>query len=356
MIPFDPTRRRSSVLLEKNAVNYLVVRGSPDEMIVLDPTLSDEQRKNILQWIEEQGVLGRRTLAISMQKWDKGLQYTEEDEENNIKITGIISFADQLKATTKSVVKQANDLGVRLVVLTGDDPIVAGAVAYDANIINNREDVITGEAFDNLSIDQKRIELSRINVYARVSPKQKFEIIQLLQENQLVGFLGEGINDAPALKAANVSLVVESASDIARDASDIILLKSDLGTIIHGVIQGRKTFANSITYMRATLLSNFGNFFAVAFASLLIPYLPMLPVQLLLVNLLSDFPMFSISTDNVGKEELLSPKQYNAKDIIVIASILGVISTLFDFVMFGIFQPLGEAPLQTYWFIGSILS
>lgn len=355
-IPFDPTRRRSSVLIEKSAVNYLVVRGSPEEMIVLDPTLSDEQRKNILEWIEQQGILGRRTLAVSMQKWEKDPQYTEEDEENHIKIRGIVSFADHLKATTKSVVKQANDLGVRLVVLTGDDPIVAGAVAHDANIINNREDVITGEAFDKLSIDQKRIELSRTNVYARVSPKQKFEIIQLLQENQLVGFLGEGINDAPALKASNVSLVVESASDIARDASDIILLKSDLGTIIEGVIQGRKTFANSITYMRATLLSNFGNFFAVAFASLLIPYLPMLPVQLLLVNLLSDFPMFSISTDNVGKEELLRPQQYNAKDIIVIASILGVISTLFDFVMFGIFQSMGEAPLQTYWFIGSILS
>ncbi|MDF1520420.1 MAG: HAD-IC family P-type ATPase [Brevefilum sp.] len=356
-IPFDPSRRRSSVLVEKDENQFLIVRGSPEEMILLDPSFSEDDRLSILQWLQQQGKLGRRTLAISMKKWEKGgEEYSVEDEETNIKISGIVSFSDQLKPTTRSVVEQANELGVRLVVLTGDDPIVAGAVAYDANITDNRENVITGENFDKLSLGEKRVELSRTNVYARVSPKQKYEIIQLLQEEYLVGFLGEGINDAPALKAANVSLVVESASDIAREASDIILLKSDLGTIIDGVIQGRKTFYNSLTYIRATLLSNFGNFFAVAFASLIIPYLPMLPVQLLLVNLLSDFPMFSISTDNVGKEELLRPKQYDSRDIIVIASILGVISTLFDFAMFGIFQRLGEAQLQTYWFIGSILS
>jgi Mg2+-importing ATPase len=196
--------------------------------------------------------------------------------------------------------------------------------------------------------------VKRLNVFARVSPKQKFEIIQLLQESYLVGFLGEGINDAPALKIANVSLVVDSASDIARETSDIVLLKHDLGVIIDGIVEGRKAFAKTVTYIRATILSNFGNFFAMAFASFIIPYLPMLAVQILTVNLLSDFPMISISTDNVSIKDLKNPKNYNTKDIIIIALLLGIVSTLFDFIIFGTFQRFGEGILQTSWFVGSI--
>ena len=131
-------------------------------------------------------------------------------------------------------------------------------------------------------------------------------------------------------------------------------LKHDLGVIVDGIIEGRKTFANTVTYIRATLLSNFGNFFAVAFASMIIPYLPMLPVQILLLNLLSDFPMFSISTDNVSDKDLGNPKTYNTRDILIIAVFLGIVSTLFDFIIFGTFQRFGEKFLQTNWFIGSV--
>jgi len=158
------------------------------------------------------------------------------------------------------------------------------------------------------------------------------------------------------LKSAHVSLVVESAADIARETADIILLKQDLGVIIKGIYEGRKVFQNTVNYIRATLLSNFGNFYAVAFASLIIPYLPMLPVQLLTLNLLSDFPMFSISTDNVAEKDLQNPKNYNTREIILIASLLGVVSTLFDFITFGYFQRFGEQMLQTYWFIGSVIT
>ena len=352
--PFDPSRRRNSALVEKDGRKILIVRGSPEEMVALDRSLSQDEKHAVLSWIARQGENGRRTLAVSAVPWEGGSQYQEVDEEQNIRISGIISFVDELKPTTKAVVQKAKDLGVRIVVLTGDDPVVAGAVGYDAKIIESSQNVMTGAEFDALSADEKDSVVKRINIFARVSPRQKFEIIQLLQKSFQVGFLGEGINDAPALKAANVSLVVESASDIARETADIVLLKHDLGVIIEGIVEGRKAFSNTLTYIRATLLSNFGNFYAVAFASLLIPYLPMLPVQILLVNLLSDFPMFSISTDNVSEKDLRNPKNYNTKDIIVIASLLGLVSTLFDFIIFGTFQRYGEGILQTYWFIGSI--
>ncbi len=353
-IPFDPERRRNSVLVGIDGVKKLVSRGSPEDMIALDKNIGQKEKQSILSWMSSQGKLGRRTLAISIVDWNNGGSYSEKDEENNISICGLISFVDEIKPTTKDTVEKAKSLGVRIVVLTGDDPVIAGAVASEAGIINESADVLTGAQFEELSDDEKEGSVKHINVFARVSPKQKFEIIKLLQKNSLVGFLGEGINDAPALKAANVSLVVESAADIAREASDIVLLKHDLGVIIDGIIEGRKAFAKTVTYIRATLLSNFGNFFAVAFASLIIPYLPMLPVQILMVNLLSDFPMFSISTDNISVKDLKNPKNYNTKEIIIIALALGVISTLFDFIIFGTFQRFGESILQTNWFIGSI--
>lgn len=354
-IPFDPTRRRNSVLVENEGEKEIIVRGSPEEMIALDENLSPTEKREVLEWIRSQGRLGRRTLAISMVPWTATeSDYDESTEATNISICGIVSFVDSLKPTTKSVIAKANELGVRLVVLTGDDPVVAGAVGVEANIIDDPGDVITGAEFDVHSDAEKFGLVQKYSIFARVSPRQKFEIIKLLQENFLTGFLGEGINDAPALKAADVAIVVESASDIARDTADIVLLEHDLGVIIDGIVEGRKTFYNTVTYIRATLLSNFGNFYAVAFASLIIPFLPMLPVQILLLNLLSDFPMISISMDNVNETRLRRPTSYNTKGILVLASILGIVSTLFDFIIFGTFLRMGEGILQTNWFIGSV--
>jgi Mg2+-importing ATPase len=193
-------------------------------------------------------------------------------------------------------------------------------------------------------------------VFARVTPAQKYEIIQTLQRTRTVGFLGEGINDAPALKLAGVSLVVESAADIAREAADIILLQKNLEVIIEGIRSGRAVFANSVKYLKATLSSNFGNFYAIAIVSLFIPFLPMLPLQILLVNLLSDFPMISIATDTVDEAELSRPGHYDLKEIVLIATLLGVVSTVDDFAFFAIFVGEGAPVLQTSWFIGSILT
>ena len=188
-----------------------------------------------------------------------------------------------------------------------------------------------------LSEEDKRKALDEYQVFARVLPEQKFEIIKILQEKYNVGYLGDGINDAPALKVAGVSLVVANASDIAREAADIVLLKNDLNVIVEGIKEGRTIFANSSKYIKATLASNFGNFYAVAIASLIIDFLPMLPLQILLLNLLSDFPMIAIATDRVDKEELLSPKKYQVKNIIIVATIFGILKSVFEFIFFAMF-------------------
>lgn len=353
-IPFDPNRRRNSALVEKEGKRMLVTRGSPEEMIALDNGINEKEKTRVMEWIAAQGKLGRRTLGVSIAEDFRSDDYNEQSEAAHIHVRGIISFVDNLKPTTKKVVKKAAELGVRLVILTGDDPVVAGAVALEAGITSDPEAVMTGTAFDRLTDSEKKHAVESTQIFARVSPKQKYEILGLLMEKYQTGFLGEGINDAPALKLAHVSLAVESAADIARDSADIILLQQELEVIIEGIFEGRRTFHNTVNYIRATLLSNFGNFYAVAFASLLIPYLPMLPVQILLLNLLSDFPMFSISTDNVNSKDLQNPKTYNTKDIILVASVLGIVSTLFDFIIFSVFQRFEPGVLQTSWFIGSI--
>jgi Mg2+-importing ATPase len=179
----------------------------------------------------------------------------------------------------------------------------------------------------------------------------------LLQKRYEVGFLGEGINDAPALKLANVGIVVESASDISRDSADIVLLEKDLNVIIEGIKSGRATFENTIKYIKTTLISNFGNFYTIAIVSLFIPYLPMLPGQILLLNLLSDFPMIAISTDRVDEDQMRRPKSYKIGEILAISVILGIVSTIFDFIFFFVFNnPADPRLLQTNWFIGSVLT
>jgi len=243
-----------------------------------------------------------------------------------------------------------------VVIITGDSSEVAGSVAKEIGLLEDKKKVITGSEFEKLNIAQKHKAVEEYSVFARIVPEQKHQIISLLEEKYYTGFLGEGINDAPALKAANVAVVVDGASDIAKEAADIVLLKNDLEVVLDGITEGRRVFANTSKYITATMASNFGNFFAVAIITPFINYLPMLPMQILLINLLTDFPMIMVATDNVGKEELKQPRKYNLRKFAYQALSFGFLSTAFDFVMFNTFFRQGEASLQTYWFIESVLS
>ena len=354
-MPFDPDRRRNSVLVSHDGEQTLVVRGAP-ETILPATTLRDDERRHIEEWVSGQGRQGHRVLSVGRKARPSSNSYTEQDETTGLEYLGTISFVDPIKPTTIPAIQKAQSLGVRIKILTGDGPDVAGAVAQEVGLAHSYADVMTGTDLEALPQEEQHEAVNRLNVFARVSPQQKFHIIRLLEEQYEVGFLGEGINDAPALKAANVALVVNDAADVAREAADIVLLQKSLQVIVDGIREGRQVFANTVKYIKATLGSNFGNFYAIAIASLLIDFLPMLPLQILLLNLLSDFPMIAVATDSVDDSELRRPKGYHVRDIALFAMVLGGVSSVFDFLYFGIFVRTGAESLQTYWFMGSILT
>ncbi|RJR29091.1 HAD family hydrolase [Candidatus Microgenomates bacterium] len=352
-IPFDPDRRLSSVLIESNGSNKIVARGAAEVMLKLCK-LTKPEKLRVEEWILKQESNGNRVLVVGEKHTDKNNFSTTD--ERGFSLVGAVSFTDPVKATVKEAIELAQKLNVEVKILTGDSAIVAGAISRKIGLIEDSAQVLTGDVFEKMSNPQQHDAVNKYAIFARVTPDQKYRIIELLRETKRVGFLGEGINDAPALKIADVGLVVKEASDIATEAADIILLKRSLKVIIEGVVEGRKVFTNTTKYITSTLASNFGNFFAVAAASLLVPFLPMLPIQILLLNLLSDFPMIAIATDNVDKQTTLVPRGYDMKDIIASAVVFGAVSTLFDFIFFGVFQPSGASTLYSAWFIGSTLT
>ena len=354
-VPFDPIRKRNAVLLEHENNSELVVRGAYEEVVKLCNKISAKMSKEHSQFILEQGKNGHRVLALA-HKNIKTKSCDIKNEEKELELVGLISFYDPLKESSLEALEKAEALGVKIKILTGDSKEVSGAIGRQTGLIINEKMVLTGEEFMALSEPEQKEAANKYSIFARVSPEQKYAIIETLQKTYTVGFLGEGINDAPALKVAHVGMVVSNASDVAREAADIILLQKSLSVIIDGIEEGRRVFANNVKYLKATMASNFGNFYAVVVASFLAGYLPMLPIQLLLLNLLSDFPMMSIANDSVDQKELEKPRHYNIKDIFLVCTVLGIISTLFDFFFFGVFFQFGADTLRSNWFIASVLT
>jgi Mg2+-importing ATPase len=339
--PFDPALRSNGAKVRHvDGALLHIRRGSPEYFI--------EQgliRKDVVEeWLTSEEAQGRRVLGLS---YDSG---------EGMRFGGFVSFADTLKPSTQKTLEHARDLNVAVTIVTGDSRLVAEAIGRQVGLVTTPTEVMEASAFFALPAPEQYERIGKIRVFARTTPEQKLALIRLLKERYTVGFLGEGINDAAALKAANVSLVVQSASDVARETADIVLLKSNLGVIIEGIRLGRETHANTIKYIRATLISNFGNFYSVAIASLFITFLPMLPKQLLLLNLLSDFPMMAIAFDRVSKAEIARPQKYDFRALYIIFITLGLVSTVFDFMWFGLFYREGQEVLQTNWFIGSVLT
>jgi len=356
MIPFDPERRRNSVLYEDGAKKTsVIVRGAPEEILARSSDVDAYTTKHLLEWVAERGRLGERVLAVAEKPFSHNQAYSLYAEQG-LSFVGLLSFADTLKPSARKTIKEARALHVAVKIITGDSKEVSGTVGHAVGLIDNREEVITGKELSEMSESKRRSAIEQYSVFARVSPRQKYEIIELLQEKHEVGFLGEGINDAPALKLANVAIVVESASDIAREASDIVLLDKSLGTVVEGIREGRTIFANILKYLRITLTSNFGNFYSVALASLFIPFLPLLPLQILLLNLLSDFPMIAIATDTVDEGELEKPKNYQVQSVVLMATLFGGVSSVFDFILFGALYRVSPETLQTAWFLLSLLT
>jgi len=355
-ISFESERRRDSVLVKNQDSYFLIVKGAPEEILKNCTNVDHLSQKEIEKWMSNEGVNGRRVIAVALKEMKGKIKKEKALQEKDLYYLGSLSFSDPLKKSTIEAIQRAEQLGVGIKILTGDRGEVAGSVAYQIGLTKSLAERITGDEFERLTDREKHEAVEKFAVFARITPQQKYRIIELLQEKHEVGFLGEGINDAPALKIADVAIVVPEAVDIAREAADIVLLNRSLEVIIGGIKDGRKVFANTLKYIKSTLSSNFGNFYAIALISLMINFLPMTSLQILLINLLSDFPMIAVATDKVDEAELKKPKGYNFKDIVLLAMILGLISTVFDFIFFGIFNSGSPSSLQTYWFIGSILT
>ena len=359
-VPFHPNIRRNVVYAAAHGTHIVITRGAFETVSKLCEDLHAEKREKLRSWIVAQEKRGRRVLVVAAKAFPlKTLLHPSVmtlTHEKNLEFTGAISFVDPIKPTAHAAVAEAKRLGVTLKIITGDSPEVSRAVALDVGILDTVDGVITGEQFQALTPKKRLAAVEKYSVFARFAPDQKFRVIELLQRKHEVGYLGDGINDAPALKVAGVSLVVHSAADVAKEASDIVLLKKSLSVIVDGIREGREVFANTITYIKSVIASNVGNFVVIAIISLFLDFLPLLPLQILFINLVTDFPMIAIATDRVGGKETTEPKRYDVASIIRLTLILGLVSNVFDLLFFKTFHAAKPAELQTLWFIESILT
>lgn len=351
LIPFDPDSRRNGAIFREGDSTTLVMRGAPETVLAVSKGVSIKEHEQVMLFLEREGQRGRRVLALA----EKSAKIARWNEDG-FRFVGLISFSDPLKKTAIQAVKEARRLGVAVKILTGDAKDVAGATAQQVGLVERPSDVLLGKEFSALSEAERREAVRKFSVFARLSPREKYEIVTLLREKGSVGFLGEGMNDAPALRVADVGLVVSGASAVAVEAADVVLLRSSLKVIVDGIREGRSIFANLMKYIRITLASNFGNFLSVAVASLFIPFVPMLPLQILLLAVLSDFPMIAIAGDSIDGGELKRPGATHIRDTLFTAAFLGLVSSAFDFIYFTAFLSNGEAGLQTNWYVLSLLT
>ncbi|MFH2068580.1 MAG: magnesium-translocating P-type ATPase [Candidatus Omnitrophota bacterium] len=364
-IPFDFSRRIMSVVVEMDGKDKLISKGAPEEIFKrcsryeLDGELFDIEDLILSDLKEEYDSLsaeGYRVLAIAYKDIEAKKEAYARDDEKDLILKGYVAFLDPPKSTAKDAIRALKNLGVELKVLTGDNELVTRKICSDVGL--DVTNLVTGDCLDTLSPKELRELVETTGVFARLSPLQKERIINALRDNKrIVGYLGDGINDAPALKASDVGISVNNSVDIAKESADIILLKKSLMVLEDGVVEGRKTFGNIVKYVKMGSSSNFGNMFSMTGGSLFLPFLPMLPIQILLNNFLYDLSQLAIPTDNIDKDYLLKPRPWNVSAIKKFMVIIGPISSVFDFLTFGImlFVFRASAPLfQTGWFIESL--
>ena len=271
---------------------------------------------------------------------------------------GFLVFFDPLKEGIIEVIKTLKELGVTLKVITGDSELVAASVAERMNFPNRN--ILNGSSIREMSNEALMKKVNNVDIFAEIEPNQKERIILALRKSgNVVGYMGDGINDASALHAADVGISVNSAVDVAKEVADIVLLKKDLRVLANGVLEGRKTFANTLKYVFMATSANFGNMFSMAGASLFLSFLPLLPKQILLTNLLTDFPEMTIATDSVDKEMLSQPRRWNIKFIRNFMLVFGLLSSVFDYLTFGVLLLVlhaSVAEFRTGWFMESVIS
>lgn len=366
-LPYDFNRKRSSIIYEKNQRLTMITKGAPEEIFKISSyyfagneqrPLTPEVLRQATAVYDELSSQGLRVLAIAAKEISVKQERYEMTEENNLILKGFLAFYDPPKADVKETLIFMHKHGVEIKILTGDSPLVTKKICADLELAVGG--IITGQDLDlgNLNDEEIYQKIKPATICARLSPGQKEKIIAVLKNHGLiVGYLGDGINDAPSLKTADVGISVDNAVDVAKETADIILMKKGLKELMDGVIEGRKTFSNTMKYLLMGLSSNFGNMFSMIGASLFLPFFPMTAGQILLNNFIYDTSQLSIPSDNVDQAYLKKPKHWDIKFIKKYMMVFGPISSLFDFltfyVLYGIFHLSGGA-FQAGWFIESL--
>ncbi|MBS0525753.1 MAG: magnesium-translocating P-type ATPase [Proteobacteria bacterium] len=352
---FDYERRVGSVLVQGADGPLLIVKGAPEAVIALC-ALDAGQRETALALMRSLAERGLRSIAVASRPWTEPVRDIEPADETGLSFVGLCAFADPVKPTTGAAVHRLEAAGVRVKILSGDDPVIVRKVAAEVGIAGRV--LLTGAEIRELNDEALMVRASEADLFARLAPDQKSRIVKALSAgNEVVGFLGDGINDAPGLKAADVGLSVEGATGVAQAAADMILLAPDLEVVADGVEEGRRTFANILKYVRMGASSNFGNMLSMAAASLFLPFLPMLPVQVLLNNLFYDVSEIGIPFDNVRPEATARPQVWNLGALMRFAAIMGPLSSAFDLLTFaGLMLVFHAAPdeFRTLWFLESM--
>jgi len=365
-IPFDFSRKMMSVVVDEGRGHILIAKGAPEEIIsrcsgyeVKGKILTNHghHHKKLIDVSDKYRKDGFRVLALAYRKFPRKKKAYGKQDERDLVLKGYMIFLDPPKPSAKQAISSLGALGINLKVLTGDDELVTKKICSEVGI--DISGVAIGGQIERMNDDELAKLVEHTSVFARLTPFQKERIITALKKNgHSVGYMGDGINDAPPLKHADVGISVNNAADIAKETADIILLKKSLMVMVDGVVEGRKTHANILKYIKMGSSSNFGNMFSVTGASLFLNFLPMLPIQILLNNFLYDMSQATIPSDNVDDELVAKPCPWDVEHIKKVMFYLGPVSSLFDFITFGACIMLGVAnPIfHTVWFLESLMT
>lgn len=371
-IPFDFSRRRMSVVLrDQNSKRQLITKGAVDEImsicsyIDINGTaieLTNDLRKKAYEVYEENNHDGLRIVAVAQKNNIHSVETFGISDEQDMVLIGFVGFLDPPKKSAQEAITALKQHGVDTIVLTGDSEGVAINVCKKVGI--STENCLTGKDIEEMTDKELKQKSKICHLYSKLSPLQKQRIVRIYQEQgNTVGYMGDGINDSPPLKQADVGISVDTAVDIAKETADIILLEKDLNVLEEGVITGRKTFTNILKYLKMATSGNFGNMLSIIIASLFLPFLPMLPIHILIQNLLNDFAQMGMPFDNVDREYLQNPKKWNTDGLKRFMFAFGIISTVLDIICFAIlwfvmkFNTIEKAVLfQTGWFAFGIIS
>jgi Mg2+-importing ATPase len=365
-IPYDFIRKRLSILVSYNNSHLMVTKGALQNVLDVCSSVETKDGKvvdiaknldQIRKHFEEFSKKGFRTLGVAYKNMGSDSRFTK-DQESGMIFSGFLILFDPPKPNILETITGLRNLGVSLKIITGDNHLVAANVSQQMGLKNTK--IMTGSDLGHLSDSALMKKVGAVDVFAEIEPNQKERIILALKKaGNVVGYMGDGINDASALHVADVGISVESAVDVAKDAADIVLLEKGLEVLVQGVREGRITFANTLKYVFMATSANFGNMFSMAGVSLFLPFLPLLPKQILLTNLMTDFPEMTIATDNVDNEMVNYPRRWDIKAIRKFMITFGIVSSVFDFITFGLLLLILHATqvqFRTGWFLESVIS